>query len=65
MLLKGIVYYEVSEDQVIQLLNDKDHTVLEHLNYKLSRPQRRKLERQFEGKLYGDVQLRSRWIYRP
>lgn len=57
------VINEVSEDQLIQLLNDKDHTVVENLNYKLSRQQRRKLERQFEGKPYGDVQLRSRLTY--
>lgn len=59
------VINEVSEDQVIQLLNDKDYTVVEHLNYKLSRQQRKKLERQFEGKPYGDVQLRSRLTYIP
>lgn len=56
---------ETSQDQVIQLLNDNGHSVVDNLNYKLSRQQRRKLERQFEGRPYGDVQLRSRLMYIP
>jgi hypothetical protein len=55
----------ISENQVIQLLNDKDLTVIENLNYKLSRQQRRKLEREYKGRPYGDVQLRSRLSYIP
>jgi hypothetical protein len=56
---------EASEEQVIKVLNDNDYSVVEDLNYKLSRQQRRKLERKFEGRPYGDVQIRSRLIYRP
>lgn len=56
---------EVSQDRVIQILNNNGHSIVENLNYKLSRQQRRKLERQFAGRPYGDVQLRSRLMYIP
>ncbi len=54
-----------SQDQVIQVLDDNGYSVLENLNYKLSRQQRRKLERQYEGRPYGDVNLRTRLSYIP
>ena len=56
---------EKSQDRVIQILNDNGHSIIEKLNYKLSRQQRRKLEREYKGRPYGDVQLRSRLMYIP
>jgi len=56
---------EMSQDRMIQILNDNGHSIVENLNYKLSRQQRRKLEREYKGRPYGDVQLRSRLMYIP
>lgn len=57
--------FEGSQDQVIQLLNENGYSVIENLNYKLSRQQRRKLERQYKEKPYGDVVLKARLSYIP
>lgn len=56
---------EISEDVVIQLLNDNEYSVVENFNYKLTRQQRRKLSREYKGRPYGDVQLSSRLMYIP
>lgn len=53
------------QEYVRKLLIESGYSVVENLNYKLSRQRRRKLERQFEGRPYGDVQLRSRLMYIP
>lgn len=53
------------QEYIRKLLIENGYSVVENLNYKLSRQQRRKLERQFEGRPYGDVQLRSRLMYIP
>jgi hypothetical protein len=54
-----------SQDRVIQILSNNGHSIAENLNYKLSRQLRRKLERVYKGRPYGDVQLRSRLMYTP
>lgn len=56
---------EISQDRVIQMLIDNGYSIVKNLNYKLSRQQRRKLEREYKGRPYGDVQLRSRLVYIP
>jgi len=54
-----------SQDRVIQILCNNGHSIAENMNYKLSRQLRRKLERVYKGRPYGDVQLRSRLMYTP
>lgn len=54
---------QISQDEINKLLKANNHTVRDGLSYKLSRQQRKKLERQYAGRPYGDVQLRARLSY--
>ena len=56
---------ETSQDRVLQILSDNSYSIVDNLNYKLTRQQRRKLEREYKGRPYGEVQLRSRLMYIP
>jgi len=54
---------QTPKQQVAELLQEYGFTIVEHLSYKLSRQQRRRLEREYKSRPYGDVQIRSRLMY--
>ena len=52
-----------NESLLNDLLMENGYSISENLNYKLSRQQRRKLEREFKDRPYGEVQITSRLTY--
>lgn len=54
-----------SIEYVNKILNNYGYDIVENLNYKLSRQQRRKLQREYKGRPYGDAVVRSRLTYIP
>lgn len=50
---------------VIKIIKHNEMTITDELTYSLTRQQKRKLERQYKGRPYGDVNLRPRLTYTP
>jgi len=51
---------DFTEEYIERVLSKHKIQISERLTYSLSRQQRRRLEREFKGRPYGDVELRSR-----
>lgn len=53
----------ITYEEIVQLLTKNGYTVTENVNARLSRQQRRKIERNFDGNPYGDAIIRFRSVY--
>lgn len=53
------------KEEIEAVLNKHNISIIDRLIYSLPRQQRRKLERKYEGKPYGDVKLYFRACYTP